>query len=114
MPISQAARYNVRYLTDYFQKRGTIAKFYFVVDRLDLLTQAANEFRARGLEVEKINSKEDFIKNIQTTGTSNNTGKATITVVNIQKFSKESIVKKSDNAEQYFLNHRNKCLCFIY
>jgi len=55
--------YNVRYLTDYFQKRGTIAKFYFVVDRLDLLTQAANEFRARGLEVEEINSKEDFIKN---------------------------------------------------
>lgn len=104
--------YNVRYLTDYFQKRGTIAKFYFVVDRLDLLTQAANEFRARGLEVEEINSKEDFIKNIQTTGTSNNTGKATITVVNIQKFSKESIVKKSDYAVNvqriYFLDEAHR------
>lgn len=64
-----------------------------MVDRLNLLTQAANEFRARGLEIEEINSKEDFIKNIQSTGTFNNTGKLTITVVNIQKFSKESIVK---------------------
>ena len=34
------AYYNVRYLTDYYQKHGTIAKFYFIVDRLDLLTQA--------------------------------------------------------------------------
>ena len=85
------AYYNVRYLTDYYQKHGTIAKFYFIVDRLDLLTQAANEFRARGLHVEEINSKEDFIKNIHSTGTVNNTGKPTITVVNIQKFSKESI-----------------------
>ena len=104
--------YNVRYLTDYYQKHGTIAKFYFVVDRLDLLTQAANEFRARGLEVEEINSKEDFIKNIQTTGTSNNTGKLTITVVNIQKFSKESIVRKSDYAVNvqrvYFLDEAHR------
>ena len=52
------AYYNVRYLTDYYQKHGTIAKFYFIVDRLDLLTQAANEFRARGLHVEETNSKE--------------------------------------------------------
>ncbi len=104
--------YNVRYLTDYYQKQGVIAKFYFVVDRLDLLSQAANEFRARGLEVEEINSKEDFIKNIQTTGTSNNTGKLTITVVNIQKFSKESIVKQSDYAVNvqriYFLDEAHR------
>lgn len=106
------AFYNVRYLTDYYQKQGVIAKFYFVVDRLDLLSQAANEFRSRGLEVEEINSKEDFIKNIQTTGTSNNTGKLTITVVNIQKFSKESIVKQSDYAVNvqrvYFLDEAHR------
>ena len=106
------AYYNVRYLTDYYQKRGTIAKFYFVVDRLDLLTQAANEFRARGLHVEEINSKEDFIKNIQSTGTVNNTGKATMTVVNIQKFSQESIAKQSDYAVNvqrvYFLDEAHR------
>lgn len=106
------AFFNVRYLTDYYQKKGVIAKFYFVVDRLDLLTQAANEFRARGLEVEEINSKEEFINNIQTTGTSNNTGKLTIAVVNIQKFSKDSIVKKSDYAVNvqrvYFLDEAHR------
>lgn len=106
------AFFNVRYLTDYYQRKGVIAKFYFVVDRLDLLTQAANELRARGLEVEEINSKEEFIKNIQTTGTSNNTGKLTITVVNIQKFSKDSIVKQSDYAVNvqrvYFLDEAHR------
>ena len=106
------AYYNVRYLTDYYQKHGTIAKFYFIVDRLDLLTQAANEFRARGLHVEETNSKEDFIKNIHSTGTVNNTGKPTITVVNIQKFSKESIAKQSDYAVNvqriYFLDEAHR------
>ncbi|MEJ1731364.1 DEAD/DEAH box helicase family protein, partial [Escherichia coli] len=60
------AFYNVRYLKDYYQKQGIIAKFYFIVDRLDLATQAADEFRTRGLFVEEIDSKEDFVKNIRT------------------------------------------------
>lgn len=106
------AFYNVRYLTDYYQRRGIITKFYFIVDRLDLLTQAADEFRARGLQVNEIDSKDDFIANIQSTETSNNTGKATITVVNIQKFSKESVVKQSDYAVNiqriYFLDEAHR------
>ena len=90
------AFHNVRYLRDYYQKQGKIAKFYSIVDRLDLLTQASEEFAARGLHVEKVNSKDDFIKNIRTIGTANNSGEDTITVVNIQKFSTESIARKSD------------------
>lgn len=90
------AYYNVRYLKDYYQRQGIIAKFYFVVDRLDLLTQAADEFRARGLFVEEVNSKEDFISNIRSTSTTNNTGRDTITVINIQKFSEESVAKAAD------------------
>ena len=90
------AFHNVRYLRDYFQRQGKVAKFYFVVDRLDLLTQASEEFAARGLHVEKVNSKEDFIKNIKTIGTSNNSGEDSITVVNIQKFTEESVARKSD------------------
>ena len=90
------AFHNVRYLRDYFQRQGKVAKFYFVVDRLDLLTQASEEFAARGLHVEKVNSKEDFIKNIKTIGTSNNSGEDSITVVNIQKFTGESVARKSD------------------
>lgn len=90
------AFFNVYYLKDYYQKQGIIAKFYFIVDRLDLLTQAADEFRARGLFVEEINSKDDFINNIHSIGATNNTGRDSITVVNIQKFSKESVTKKAD------------------
>ena len=90
------AFHNVSYLRDYYQKQGKIAKFYFIVDRLDLLAQASEEFAARGLHVEKVNSKEDFIKNIRTIGAANNSGEDSITVVNIQKFSMESIVRKAD------------------
>ena len=90
------AFHNVRYLRDYYQKQGKIAKFYFIVDRLDLLTQASDEFTARGLRVEKVNSKEDFISNIRTIGAANNSGEDTITVVNIQKFSMESVARKAD------------------
>lgn len=90
------AFHNVRYLRDYFQRQDKVAKFYFVVDRLDLLTQASEEFAARGLHVEKVNSKEDFIRNIKTIGTSNNSGEDSITVVNIQNFTEESVARKSD------------------
>lgn len=88
--------FNVKYLTDYYAKQGKIAKFYFIVDRLDLLIQASEEFRARGLNVVNVSSKEEFIKNIQATGESDNSGELTITVTNIQKFSEESITKPAD------------------
>ncbi len=87
------AFYNVHYLTDYFQKKKVIPKFYFIVDRLDLLIQAKREFTARGLIVHVVDSKADFIESIKTTtAIHNNSGKAEITVVNIQKFSEESNV----------------------
>lgn len=50
------AYYNVRYLTDWFQQRGQVARFYFIVDRLDLLRQARDEFRMRGLTVNVIDA----------------------------------------------------------
>ena len=106
------AFHNVRYLRDYYQKQGKVTKFYFVVDRLDLLTQAGEEFAARGLHVEKVNSKDDFIQNIRTIGTASNTGEDTITVVNIQKFSTESIVRRADydvNVQRvYFLDEAHR------
>jgi type I restriction enzyme, R subunit len=81
------AFYNVRHLTSYFQKKNIIPKFYFIVDRLDLLTQAQREFSARGLIVHIINSRDEFAKDIKTTRViNNNAGKPEITVVNIQKF----------------------------
>lgn len=87
---------NVHYLRDYFQARGKIAKFYFIVDRIDLANQAKNEFEARGLKVMMVDSKETFKNNIGSIGEDDKTGKTTITVVNIQKFSAESVTKQSD------------------
>lgn len=60
------AFYNVRYLTDYFQKKQIIPKFYFIVDRLDLLKQAKREFSARGLVVHTVNSKEELVRDFET------------------------------------------------
>lgn len=108
------AYYNVHYLSDYYQKKNTVAKFYFITDRLDLATQAKNEFESRGLKVEMVSSKEDFIKNIKTQGAmAGNLGARSIAVVNIQKFSTESISEVADydlNVQRiYFLDevHRS-------
>lgn len=109
------AYYNVHYLTDYFQKKNIIPKFYFIVDRLDLLTQAKREFTARGLTVYTVDSRDAFVNSIKTTtAIHNNSGKAEITVVNIQKFSEEaSVTQKKDyniNIQRiYFLDevHRS-------
>ncbi len=54
------AFYNVKHLTDYFQKKSIIPKFYFIVDRLDLLQQAQKEFTARGLIVNTGKSRDEF------------------------------------------------------
>jgi type I restriction enzyme, R subunit len=81
------AFYNVRFLTDYFQQQQVIPKFYFIVDRLDLLQQAQREFTARGLTVYTVNSREAFARDIKATQViHNHSGKPEITVVNIQKF----------------------------
>ncbi|MCU8063021.1 DEAD/DEAH box helicase family protein [Shewanella sp. SM55] len=79
--------YNVQFLTDYFQRQQVIPKFYFIVDRLDLLQQALREFTARGLTVYTVNSREEFARDIKATQViHNHSGKPEITVVNIQKF----------------------------
>ena len=90
--------YNVKYLTDYFQTKNVIPKFYFIVDRLDLLIQAGREFTARGLTVHKIESRDEFARDIKSTSViHNNSGKAEITVVNIQKFKDDpDVVRNSD------------------
>ncbi|PCI50290.1 MAG: restriction endonuclease subunit R [Oceanospirillales bacterium] len=81
------AFYSVRFLTDYFQKQQVIPKFYFIVDRLDLLQQAQREFTARGLTVHTISSRDAFTRDIKATQViHNHSGKPEITVVNIQKF----------------------------
>ncbi len=85
------AYFNVKHLTDYFQKKNIIPKFYFIVDRLDLLNQASTEFSNRGLIVNRVNSRDEFAREfMQTRALHNDSGKPEITVVNIHKFSEES------------------------
>lgn len=92
------AYYNVKHLVDYYQKKSIIPKFYFIVDRLDLLIQASKEFTARGLTVHKINSRDEFAKDIKSTSViHNNSGNQEITVVNIQKFKDDpDVVRNTD------------------
>lgn len=81
------AYYNVKYLKDYYQKKNIITKFYFIVDRIDLMNQAINEFSCRGLKIAKVSSKEEFVKYFNSNATEKNfTGEQEITVVNIHKF----------------------------
>lgn len=107
--------YNVKFLTDYFQKKGIIPKFYFIVDRIDLLIQSSKEFKARDLTVHEIDSRDAFARDIKSVNViHNDSGKAEITVVNIQKFQDDAdVVKNTDynvNIQRiYFLDevHRS-------
>ncbi len=92
------AYYNVKHLTNYFQKKGVVPKFYFIVDRLDLLIQTGREFKSRGLVVHNINTREEFTKDIKSTSViHNDSGKAEIIVVNIQKFADDpDVIKNTD------------------
>jgi len=81
------AFYNVQYLTDYFKRKDIVPKFYFIVDRIDLLNQAKREFTSRGLIVHTVNTKDELIRNFRTSQAIHNlSGRREITVVNIQKF----------------------------
>lgn len=107
--------YNVRYLTNYFQKKNIIPKFYFIVDRLDLLLQAKQEFSSRWLVVHTVNSKDELLADFRSNKNIHNLqGKLEVTVVNIQKFKEDTDVlnKNSYNTNTqrvYFLDevHRS-------
>lgn len=85
------AYFNVRWLTDYFSKQNIVPKFYFIVDRIDLRNQASSEFSIRGLKVNSIENKDDFVKDLRRVSmTRGNTGQKEITVLNIHKFSEDA------------------------
>jgi len=82
--------YLTHVLGDYYAQRNKVAKFYFVVDRLDLLEQATQEFEARGLEVKTANTREELMAQFRTNqAQEGNSGNAEITVVNIQRFARD-------------------------
>lgn len=82
--------YNVNSLTDYFAAQNTPVKFYFIVDRLDLMEQAISEFDKRGLLPRSCDSRQALMDDIKDpVVTHNKEGKREITVVNIQKFAED-------------------------
>jgi len=89
------AFYNVHYLTDYYQKKGTVPKFYFIVDRIDLMQQAMREFSSRGLHVHTVSSRDELIQDFRSQQAIYNLqGKREITVVNIHKFKEDNDIFK--------------------
>ena len=91
-----------RVLTDYYKRLNIVPKFYFFVDRLDLMEQATNEFSNRGLKVINVETRDELMATFTTTtAQQGNTGQQEIIVVNIQK------LKDSDgrvNVQQYAVN----------
>ncbi len=79
--------YNIHFLTEYFQQKGIVPKFYFIVDRIDLMEQAKREFTIRGVVVHTVNSRDELLKSFRDRKAIDNlAGKREMTVVNIQKF----------------------------
>ena len=84
------AYYNVKSLTDFYAKNDTIAKFFFIVDRIDLLEQSVAEFAARGLIPHTVQSRSELMDKIKDNQAHYNSfGKPEIIVVNIQKFKED-------------------------
>lgn len=95
---TELAAFSTRILRDYYAKKAVTARFYYVVDRLDLLTQVSGEMSKRGLNVINVNSKAEFEKELNkpiSDHVATNTD-GEITVVNIQKFDDEMPVAKND------------------
>ncbi|GAA7397108.1 hypothetical protein ID0642_00160 [Helicobacter pylori] len=108
-------------IRDFFSPKKT--KFYFIVDRLDLLEQAKNEFLKRGLQVHEAENKEDLSQKLKSPSVYENPqGNDEIIVVNIQKFkapnedpsdsAPKEIISKTDLQES-IQNSRNLQRVFI-
>ncbi|WP_368262704.1 DEAD/DEAH box helicase family protein [Clostridium disporicum] len=82
------AAFSNRVVRDYYAKKNINARFFFVVDRLELLNQASVEFKNRGLNVVNCNSRAEFSKELNKNLSTNIDSKSIgeVCVVNIQKF----------------------------
>lgn len=89
-------------LSDYYAKRDMVAKFYFIVDRIDLLEQATQEFEARGLVVSTANTRAELMAQFRNNhAQEGNSGQPEITVINIQRFAED---KEKVNLPAYATN----------
>ena len=95
-------------LNDFYANQNKVAKFYFIVDRLDLLEQAKQEFEARGLLVATANTRAELMEQFrQNQAQQGSSGQAEITVVNIQRFAEDrekvDITDYATNLQRIFI-----------
>lgn len=92
------AAFSNRIIKDYYAEKNINARFFFVVDRIDLLRQASVEFANRGLNVVNCDNKTDFSTELNKPLSTNIDSKAIgeICVVNIQKFEGSMPEAKND------------------
>lgn len=94
---TELAASSVRILRDYYAKKNMTARFYYVVDRLDLLVQVSQAMSDRGLSVTNVDNKADFEKELNkplASVSADSDGE--LTVVNIQKFDSDMPAAKND------------------
>lgn len=111
------AAFSNRVIRDYYAKKNVIARFFFIVDRLDLLRQSSVEFKNRGLNVINCKDKEEFTKEINKPLSTNIDVKAIgeICVANIQKLESQLEEARNDynaNVQRIFFideAHRSYC-----
>lgn len=86
---TELSLYSIRILRDWYMKKNILTRFFYIVDRLSLLTQAELEATSRNIKTVTVSSRELFAKELSKPMTIEN-GKGNewgdITVVNIQKF----------------------------
>ena len=78
-----------RIVRDYYASLGVNARFFYVVDRLELLNQTKTAFEIRGVEAVSVDNKQDFIVELNRVldKKQNKNAFGACCVVNIQKFS---------------------------
>lgn len=88
--------YANRVIRDYYAKQNIVTRFFFIVDRLELLRQDNGEFTSRYFSSTNCENKKDFSSQLQTvlpSSCAESIGE--FVVVNIQKF--ESAIPKAKN-----------------
>ncbi|MBR3001276.1 MAG: type I restriction endonuclease subunit R [Oscillospiraceae bacterium] len=94
---TELAAYSNKIIKDYYAKKNIITRFYFVVDRLELLRQDNTEFGNRYFTAVNADSRKDFSQELNKvlphSATADSIGE--FVVVNIQKF--EEAIPQAQN-----------------
>ncbi|MBR1702838.1 MAG: type I restriction endonuclease subunit R [Lachnospiraceae bacterium] len=111
------AAFAIRVIRDYYAAKNINARFFFIVDRIDLLRQSSTEFKNRGLNVINCKNKEEFTKEINKPLSTNTDVKSIgeICIANIQKLESQLEEAKNEynaNIQRIFFideAHRSYC-----